>query len=191
MYLIRNRHSYNALLESLTDGRVCITACDTIYGFVGRYPDTEEKIRSIKGRDQNQPFLVLISEVSELLDLGIDNLEYPALSLWPGPYTFIFSTKFSSTVACRIPEDYRLRSLISEVGQPLYSTSVNRTGQLAMNNPQEIDAEFGNEVALVEDSGIRLGKLPSTIIDLTCNPYRILRQGSGIVPPQYLQERHA
>ncbi len=162
-------------------------ACDTIYGFVGRFPDTEEKIQSIKGR--NQPLLVLVSEVSELLDLGIDNLEYPALSLWPGPYTFIFETKSSSTIACRIPEDHRLRSLISDVGKPLYSTSVNRTGQPAMNNPQEINAEFGNEVALIEDSGMRLGQLPSTIVDLTCNPHRILRQGRGKVPPQYLQKQ--
>ncbi len=187
MRLVRDKNSYRALVDALTRGGVVIMACDTIYGIVGRVPDTEERIRRIKGRDGNQPFLMLLSEAAEVSQLGISAMKSPLLSLWPGPFTFIFPTVTGGTTACRVPEDARLRSLIREVGRPLYSTSVNRAGRPHMNDPLSIHAEFEGEVSLLEDSGILSNRLPSTLIDLTCRPPQILRQGSGIVPKELLK----
>ncbi len=182
MRLVRDKNSYSTLVDTLTHGGVVIMACDTIYGIVGRVPDTEERIRRIKGRDGNQPFLMLLSEATEVFQLGVTATQSPLLLLWPGPFTFIFPTVTGATVACRVPEDARLRSLIREVGRPLYSTSVNRAGRPHLNDPLSIHAEFEGEADLLEDSGILGNRLPSTLVDLTCSPPQILRQGSGIVP---------
>ena len=109
------------------------------------------------------------------------------LSLWPGPFTFIFPLIKGGSTAYRVPEDSFLRSLIRELSFPLYSSSVNRSGEPSLNSPDEIEAEFGKETALIEDSGIFQGRQPSTVVDLRVNPHRILRQGAGIVPQDYLE----
>jgi len=186
MLLKRSDHSRNLLKEHLKSGKVVVMACDTIYGFVGRVPDTEDVIRSIKGRGENSPFLQLISDTSALGEAGVVLPDTGILKLWPGPFTFILSVRGGGTLAFRIPEDKSLQQLIREVGSPLYSTSVNRSGSPSMNSPVDIEKEFGEETALVEDSGLFLDRLPSTVVDLTVNPLRILRQGAGTVPPEYL-----
>lgn len=186
MLLKRDGQSFYILVDVLKAGEVAVMACDTIYGFVGRVPDSQMRIQQVKGRDDQKSFLVLISDISQLTALNVLNTDNPILTLWPGPFTFIFMTKQGSTIGCRIPDDGYLRDLIRQVGCPLYSTSVNRSGYPLLHNPEEIDAEFGDEVALVEDSGSYQGRMPSTIVDLTVNPHRIIRQGAGRVPAEFL-----
>ena len=148
----------------------------------------EPKLRSGESRDagETKPFLRLISDRSVLNGLGLLVPDEPILDLWPGPFTFVFSCLDGGTMACRVPEDARLRKLIIRVGRPLFSTSVNRAGNPLMDNPESIDKEFGTEVALIEDSGLYTGCLSSTVADLTQRPYRILRQGAGMIPVEFL-----
>ncbi len=186
MLLKRSNESRRKIKEYLRSGEVVVLACDTIYGFTGKVPDTEYLIRKIKGRDEKNPFLQLISDTSALEDVAILPRETDILNLWPGPYTFVFQLIKGGTAAFRIPEDTSLRNLIRDLGFPLYSSSVNRSGRPFMNTPSEIEAEFGNETALVEDSGLVPEGKPSTVVDLTSSPYRVLRQGAGRVPPHYL-----
>jgi len=186
MLLKRSDQSRKLTADYLRSGEVVVIACDTIYGFVGKVPDTDILIRQIKGRGETNPFLQLISEISVLESCEVILPDSDILRLWPGPFTFVFPLRNGGSAAYRIPEDNLLRSMIRELGFPLYSTSVNRSGAPALNNPDEIEAEFGGETALVEDSGILHGRQPSTVVDLRCEPYRILRQGAGILPPSFL-----
>ena len=186
MILLRNRDNFHKIANALKDGRVIAMACDTIYGFVGRVPDAEVAIRRIKGREQDKPFLILIAETRQLEKLNVPVPNQPILKLWPGPFTFIFKTSDGTTLACRMPKDNCLRELILELDAPLFSSSVNRSGCPAMDDPGDIDAEFGDEVAFVEDSGCLRGGVPSTIVDLTVDPHRVIRQGAGKVPEFFL-----
>lgn len=186
MLIRRGDESFRALAAALRDGRVVAAACDTIYGFLGIVPDCEADIRRIKGRGETKPFLILIHDTDALKGLGVQGTAHPILSLWPGPFTFIFPTASGKTIAARVPEDRRLRSLIAQVGLPLFSTSVNRAGESPMDDPVRIHDEFGGETALVEDSGVLRGRKPSTIVDLSVHPHRVLRPGAGTVPREYL-----
>jgi L-threonylcarbamoyladenylate synthase len=186
MLLLRGEQSRILLVKHLKAGRIAAMACDTIYGFVGRAPEAENSIRQIKGRGDTKPFLQLIHDINVLDTVGAIVPPSDILNLWPGPFTFVFSTRTGGTTAFRIPEDNYLRSLIREVGAPLYSTSVNRAGMPPMEDPVKIDSEFGGELALIENSGTFQGRQPSTVVDLSTQPFRILRQGSGIVPPNFL-----
>jgi L-threonylcarbamoyladenylate synthase len=186
MLLKRSNESHRLLETQLKAGRIVVMACDTIYGIVGRVPDTDGSIRRIKGRGETQPFLQLLSDSTAIESSGAILPQSDILTLWPGPFTFIFLMKDGGTTAFRVPEDSSLRSLIREVASPLYSTSVNRTGEPPLYDPADIESEFGNALALVEDSGRLQGRQPSTVVDLTVRPYRILRQGAGVVPERFL-----
>lgn len=186
MLIRRGDESFRALAAALQDGRVVAAACDTIYGFLGIVPDSEADIRRIKGRGETKPFLILIHDTNALKRLDVREASHPILSLWPGPFTFIFPAASGKTIAARVPEDRRLRSLIAQAGAPLFSTSVNRAGEAPMDDPVRIHDEFGGETALVEDSGVLRGRKPSTIVDLSVHPPRVLRPGAGTVPRKYL-----
>ena len=186
MLLKRSDESYERLKEILSGGGVAIMACDTIYGFVGKVPSTEDRIRRIKGRGETKPFLQLLPDAAALETTGALMPEGEILSLWPGPFTFVFAMKDGGTTAFRVPEDAKLRELTASAGCPLYSTSVNRAGEPPMDDPSAILDEFGREVDLVEDAGIFEGRSPSTVVDVSSRPYRILRQGAGVVPEDLL-----
>ncbi len=186
MLIPRGNESFGELLHVLRKGDPVIMACDTIYGFVGIVPESEERIRRIKGRGESKQFLQLIASAGDLPALGFEKPSEDFFNLWPGPFTYVLSGKEGRTGAFRVPCDERLRQLIVEVGKPLYSTSVNRAGSPPMENPADMEDEFGAEVSIVEDSGLFDGRKPSTIVNLSERPYRILRQGAGIVPLEFL-----
>lgn len=169
------------LLETLGAGGVAILLCDTIYGLVGRAPETESRIRRIKGRGETNPFLMIVGTVAQAAALSSAPLEKSVLALWPAPLTLVLPSA-TGTVAVRLPNDPFLAELVSALGSPIYSTSVNRSGTPPMWQISEIIREFEDEVDLVIDQGdIPAGK-PSTILDVSSRPYRILRQGDFQVP---------
>jgi tRNA A37 threonylcarbamoyladenosine synthetase subunit TsaC/SUA5/YrdC len=90
----------------------------------------------------------------------------PACPAWVGP-----------TVAIRVPALAPLRDLIESLGEPVVSTSVNRTGGSAMDDPHDIRREMGNEVDLVV-SGLAPDHAASTLVDLTGKAPRLVRRGS-------------
>ncbi|MCI5829362.1 MAG: Sua5/YciO/YrdC/YwlC family protein, partial [Spirochaetia bacterium] len=74
-----------------------------------------------------------------------------------------------------------LRKIIEQCGAPLYSTSVNRSGSPVLETSAEIKNEFEKEVAAIIDDGDKKGSLPSTLILLEKEGFKVLRQGAVIV----------
>jgi L-threonylcarbamoyladenylate synthase len=157
-------------------------ACDTIYGILGRVPDTLEQIRTIKGRGDTQPFLQLLASPGEVRHISPMAIPSDLLKLWPGPVTFVLPDRSGGTVACRVPNDLYLRQIIKKAGVPLYSTSVNRSGEPSEWKITRIIELFGAEVGAILDDGDLNGRQPSTLLDLTVKPYRVIRQGVLILP---------
>ena len=96
----------DCLVDVLHSAGVVIMPCDTIYGFVGIVPQTEGKIRELKGR-QEKSFLRLIPDLNWLPRYTSGNLPPGLSSYWPGALTVIFPAKDTGTVALRIPDDPR------------------------------------------------------------------------------------
>jgi L-threonylcarbamoyladenylate synthase len=173
------------LREALGSGGVAVVPCDTIYGLVGIAPDTEARIRGIKGRGEDKPFLQLVADrawARRLASRAPSSLE----KYWPGPLTLILPARAGGTIALRVPSSPFLRDLIKGLGRPLYSTSVNRAGQAPLWRIEEIVAGFEAAVDLVLDAGDLPEASPSTIVDATSRPFRVVRQGSIVVPLQEL-----
>lgn len=173
------------LLDILRRDGVAIMPCDTIYGFIGKVPTTDSRIREVKGRGETNPFLMLIGTTEQARELSIAPLDERVLSLWPGPLTVVLGAD-DGTVAVRLPDDPFLTEIVRSLGSPIYSTSVNRSGSPPMWRVAEIVREFEREVDLVVDAGDCPAGKPSTVLDITRRPYRILRQGEYEVPPWLL-----
>jgi L-threonylcarbamoyladenylate synthase len=173
-------------LEVLAGKGVVIMPCDTIYGIVGLAPASEARIRALKGREQKS-FLQLIASADWLARFSDLQLPTGLAALWPGPLTLIVPARSApGTVALRVPDDPLLRKLLQELDQPLYSTSVNRSGEPPLWRIPDIAEAFEELVDLLVDAGDLEGRLASTILDVTARPFRILRQGALEVPPELL-----
>ena len=144
----------------------------------------------IKGRCESKSFIRLISSPKEIYNYTNQIIPDILMELWPGALTLIVKLKdelaaFSGeTVAFRCPGDLWLRNVIKKLGKPIFSTSVNKTGEPVMFSVQEMEAVFGEQVACIVDGESQVSKdaLPSTIIDLSGEKYKIIRQGSVKIP---------
>lgn len=174
------------LVDTIKNGGLAIVPCDTIYGFVGTVPVTEQRIHKIKGRDEGKPFLQLIGSVEELIQHTGITPDEKLLPYWPGPLTLILPFPENSTTAFRVPANPFLADLLAGVKQPLYSTSVNRSGKPALSEIHNIIEEFEQEVDLIIDGGSLAGAKPSTILDVTSRPYTVLRPGACELPAELL-----
>ena len=87
-----------------------------------------------------------------------------------------------------MPDDEYLLSLLALINKPVVSTSVNFSGSPALNTIADIRKQFENLVDAVIDGG-DAGKeaSASTILDVTSEPYKIIRQGPCIIPEMYLK----
>jgi L-threonylcarbamoyladenylate synthase len=167
-------------------GGVVILPCDTIYGFTGSFPAADARIREIKGRGEVKPFLRLI-RMRDAAALPLSRIDAELLDLWPGPLTLIVPCRDGGTAGIRVPADPFVQDILELFGSPLISTSVNRSGSPSVIKIGEIIREFGPEVDLIVDDGDREGALPSTILDITVFPYRIVRKGALELPAQILK----
>ena len=162
--------------------------CDTIYGFVCSTPEAEKRIGLIKGREDNKPYIKLISSPDKLSAISNDKIDSRILSLWPGPLTLIVNSLGRGTIALRVPEDDFLIKILNIVNVPVVSTSVNRSGMPPMNKIDEIISNFENSVDLIVDGGDLENSVPSTILDVTGRPYKIVRQGKCKIPNDFLEQ---
>jgi L-threonylcarbamoyladenylate synthase len=176
------------LVEVLGRGGIAVVPCDTMYGIVGIAPDTEGKLRAIKGRGESKPFLQLLPDPEWVKRYS--RLEAPPrlAKRWPGPLTIVFPALEGGTIALRVPDSSFLRNLLGALGKPLYSTSVNRAGAAPLRAVNDIRREFEGTVDCIFDAGDLPEGLPSTIVDISSRPYVVLRAGALPILPEDLAE---
>ncbi|MBI2589106.1 threonylcarbamoyl-AMP synthase [Candidatus Saccharibacteria bacterium] len=175
------------VVELLKNGGVGFIPSDTIYGLSARALDKTavKKLQALKGRTQNKPFIILISNIWQLKDLGIKELSLELITkYWPGPLTIVFDAPKTpkwlhqgfGSLAVRLPKPKELRDLINKVG-PLISTSANPDGQPPAVSSKKAEKYFGDKLDFYIDAG-EIIAAPSTIVKLTGGKLEILRQGS-------------
>ena len=198
--MILNKTDINSIettADTLKRGGIVIIPTDTVYGFSGivdlksapAHYETDTKIRAIKGRAETKPLIQLIARPEDLRLYTDDTIPDELLSKLPGALTIIVHIKEDSplaasaipesrTVALRCPGDAWLREIIARCEAPVFSTSVNRSGQPVLDTTQAITSEFENEVDLIIEDGDKKGALPSTLVAIENGEVKILRQGS-------------
>ncbi|MCX6753356.1 MAG: L-threonylcarbamoyladenylate synthase [Candidatus Nomurabacteria bacterium] len=169
------------VIKSLKKDGIGIIPTDTLYGIVGSAFSKKavEKIYKIKGRDENKPFIVLISSIKDLEKFGIQHpykLEFVRMleKFWPGKVSVILScSKYKylhrgeNAIAFRLPNKKSLIELIKKTG-PLVAPSANPQGMIPASNIKEAKKYFGDNVDFYVAGGTLKSK-PSTLIKINKN----------------------
>lgn len=175
--------------ELFFNGGVFIYPTDTIYGFGGN-PFNDEvlrKITRIKGRPDWKRYINLVGSVEILLkyvEIKSEMFYDFLLNIWPNPVSVVMKLNEQTsailgadTAAFRIPNHRFCLKLLNEIKMPLISTSVNRSGNEPMNDPDMIIQEFGKEIDAVFYSNKKSFFEASTVIDLSDEEPKLIREG--------------
>lgn len=178
--------------QVVAEGGVIAFRTDTFYG-LGADPFNAAavaKIRELKGREENKPILLLLSAAS-MADRFIAErspaFEEIAQKFWPGPLTIVGVavaqlpqeiTAGTGTVGVRVPADGDVRELVRVCGGALTATSANPSGREPARTAKEVVEYFGHRIDLVIDGGEVSATEPSTVLDVTVTPPRVVREGA-------------
>lgn len=177
------------LRDVLARGGVAAVPTETFYALAAD-PASEKgvsRVFEIKGRDDGKPLSVLVSSRDDLARLGVEaapGLLDRLFDIWPAPLTVVLplrapiaASRGARTLAVRVPALKTVRRLLALTG-PLTGTSANRSGRPPISDPDEVARELGADLDLLVDGGTTPGGAPSTIVDATLDPPRMLRAGA-------------
>lgn len=141
-----------------------------------------EKLFALKGRAASKELPLIAANSAMVKRYCItDHRLFDLLSrrFWPGPLTLVLPGRNSTAhyavrvsshpVACRLSEAFQ---------SPIVSTSANRSGEFPLQDPKNIPQQLSESVEIMVDAGICSGGLPSTIVSLTEDDPKLLREGA-------------
>ena len=150
-----------------------------------------EKIFQIKGRPGHKPLLLLVASIEQAEELSSGNLQdrFYALArrFWPGPLTLVIEascrvplkiTGNTGKVAVRLPDAQVPVSLIRLLDMPLTGTSANLAGTKECSSAREVQHCLGERLPLILDGGESKIQVPSTIVEVTHDDWRLIREGA-------------
>ena len=188
----RDRKSLKIAADTLRRGDIIALPTDTIYGVAALAfdPVAVAKIYAAKNRPAHKAIPVFVASPADMPRVcrKIPAAAKPALqALLPGALTVILPahpnlrgivTNFGDTVAVRIPDHPVALELLALVDEPLAVTSANLSDRATPPTAVGVAQQLDDRIALVLDDGPSPRREPSTILDLTQSPPKILRQGA-------------
>lgn len=148
-----------------------------------------ERLRRIRGLGERHHLTLMCRDLAEIAKYAIvGDAQFRLLkSVTPGSYTFILRARREvprrlarrKTIGVRVPGHAVAHALLGELDQPMISATLILPDQaIPLSDAQEIRARLAKELDLVIDAG-PCGTEPSTVIDLSADPPRVLREGKG------------
>lgn len=194
MLIQLTNESLEQVAATVKRGGVIAFRTDTFYG-LGADPfdrDAVKRIKELKGREDNKPILIVISDRDQCsrfiksLSAAFDSL---TRKFWPGPLTLIGEansnlpseiTAGTNTVGVRLPADERVRALVRACGGALTATSANPSHQPPAVSAEAVEKYFGDQLDLIVDDGETQSDLPSTVVDASGSELKLIRE--GVIP---------
>lgn len=179
-------------INTLRDGGVVAIPTDTLYGLAAcAFDETAvAKVFELKGRPAGMALPLLLADAEDVHKCAVDLppvFERLAARFWPGALTLIARksdavpyavTAGMDSVGLRVPDHPLARSVARLLGAPITGTSANRSGMPGLTTAQAVRDEFGDAIGFVLDGGDAPGGVASTVLDLSGDTPRILRQGA-------------
>ncbi len=179
----------------LIEGKLVCFPSETVYALAADATNDEavKAIYQLKGRKGQAPLSLMVADVAMAKRyVAFDQkAEYLASLFWPGPLTLILPVRQGvvtnnisryvnegmATLGIRIPNHPTAQSILAKFGKPIVATSANPSGKPSAVSTEEISYYFANQVFVVLGGKSDLG-IASTVVDMTCAPPAILREGS-------------
>lgn len=179
---------------------IVIFPAQCLYGLAANALDPRaiQRVFDLKQRPQSNPILVLIQGPEDLKNFVKKVLESARILMekfWPGNITLVFEaaetvspllTAHTGKIGIRIPSHPVARALVRQAQGPITGTSANLSGQPGCDRVSKLPSAILHGADMVLDAGPLKGGPGSTIVDVTCNPVRILRQGM-VAPAEIFQ----
>jgi len=182
------------VVEVIDRGGILAYPAETMYGLGGDGLSSAvaDRLSRIKKSDSDRAFLLLIDEIDSWRNVAArfpEPARLLAARYWPGPVTLLLPARDDCVaaqggkVAVRVPDLPEIRRWITFSGRPLFSTSANRSGEEPVRTAVELERHFADAVdLLVVGPSFTAGEPPSTIIDATVDPPRLVRAGAVPFP---------
>ena len=180
----------NEVRAALAGGRILAIPTESSYGLAvdPRSAAGVEAIYRLKERERGKPLPVVVADLHQAFDLGVESNEAIRLAEahWPAPLTVVAPLRSdvsvpaaagSETLAVRVPDHDRLRALLQTLGHPLTATSANRSGEPPAGELADLEPILGAVGALVIGGERTPGGLASTVVSWTSVGLRVLRSG--------------
>jgi L-threonylcarbamoyladenylate synthase len=179
-------------VELITQSEVVAIPTDTVYGLAadGFNSDAVEKLFVIKDRPASKAIMLLLGDAEELelvADVVSPTTRRLAENFWPGGLTLVVPARATlpanlraetNTIGVRLANSALVTRIARELGHPLAATSANRSGGLNPLSVQDVLSDLNGRFPLILDGGSSPKSLPSTVIDCTVDPPRVLRAGA-------------
>lgn len=179
-------------VAALRRGGLVAFPTDTLYalGADALTADAVERVLTVKGRARGKPLSVLVPSVEAIASLDVSlaaGVPEALRAFWPGPLTVVVRaggkfpvvlTGATGTVGLRVPGGRVAQAIVAAFGGPVIGTSANKAGGPDPGDAKTVQRAIGGQIDLILDGGrVALG-VPSTVLDCTAVPARVLREGA-------------
>jgi L-threonylcarbamoyladenylate synthase len=178
-------------LDTLRKGGIMAYSTESYYalGVLATDEAAVKRLIEIKNRPPDKPLPVIVGDMDTLKSI-VKKIPDRANELihehWPGPLTIIFEaqtnvpdilTAGTGKVAVRIPGECAALYLAKSLKLPVTATSANPSSKQPADSPDMVKNYFRDDLDLLIDAGMLPGGKPSTIVDVTVSPPKLLRKG--------------
>lgn len=176
----------------MSRGKCVAFPTETVYGLGARFDDAAAvaQIFVAKGRPADKPLIVhVVDEAGARAVAGAwpEAAARLAAAFWPGPLTLVVPrgpkvpdivAAGGETVAVRATSHPVARALIEALGTPIAAPSANPSGAAPPTTAAQVVSGLAGKIPLVVDGGPTPHATPSTLLDVTVTPCRVLREGA-------------
>lgn len=175
--------------ELLMEGAIVAFPTDTVYGLAVIYDDEEalKELKKAKVRPDTKPIPTMVGSIEQLEQIAVVTpiAKKLADAFMPGAITLIMKKKDTvakyvtngfDTIGIRMPDDPFIINLLKKCGKPLLVTSANISGEETGTSDQQVLDQLDGAIDAIV-LGEAAGKQASTIVDVSGNEVKILRQG--------------
>jgi L-threonylcarbamoyladenylate synthase len=178
--------------EIIARGGIIAYPTETFYGLGADATNEKaiQKIFAIKGRNFKNPVSLIIGQTDDIYPL-VQYVPQTAQKLmaafWPGALTIVFSaadtvssllTAGSGKIGLRVSSHPGAQEIVQKLKRPITATSANLSGAPECVSASDVALQLGDKIDAIIDLGNSYGTIGSTIIDVTCTPLAILREGA-------------
>lgn len=183
--------AYEYAAKLIKSGDIAAIPTETVYGLAADAfnPCAVKKIFAAKGRPQDNPLIVHISDINMMKSI-VSDVSSAALKIaekfWPGPLTIIFPkasgvpyevTAGLETVAVRFPAHAGAQEIIKACGTPLAAPSANLSGMPSPTSARHVFDDLNGKIKLIVDGGSCSVGVESTVIAVSGESVSVLRPG--------------
>jgi tRNA threonylcarbamoyl adenosine modification protein (Sua5/YciO/YrdC/YwlC family) len=187
----RRAAGLKAAERAIAVGDLVVLPTDTVYGIAADAfsPNAVARLLAAKRRGRDMPVPVLIGSwntLDGLVDHVPPQVDALRKAFWPGGLTLVVRHALSlawdlgdaeGTVAIRMPLHPVAIELLQRTG-PLAVSSANVSGRPPAPDAADALAQLGDDVTVYLDGGPSTDPVPSTIVDCTISPPKLLRPGA-------------